>query len=169
MLFCAIKYFPEIVIQYWFTFLMFNPLEAISMQKAENRFEKLENDLKELFYEIVDIGPCTGKSYNCNPSCTCSDNPIAFTTHFQAHGTRHVKAHISYVQTVPNHRRLLIIDDKSLPHKQRRAFTRLLIFKIKFSSEPPSRWLAGSAEMTPVIGNARRVCGEVTLTIKLVD
>ena len=26
---------------------------------------------------------------------------------------------ISYVQTVPNHRRLLIIDDKSLPHKQR--------------------------------------------------
>ena len=46
---------------------------------------------------------------------------------------------ISYVQTVPNHRRLLIIDDKSLPHKQRRAFTRLLIFKIKFLSEPPSR------------------------------
>ena len=44
-----------------------------------------------------------------------------------------------YVQTVPNHRRLLIIDDKSLPHKQRRAFTRLLFFKIKFSSEPPSR------------------------------
>ena len=43
----------------------------------------------------------------------------------------------SYVQTVPNHRRLLIIDDKSLPHKQRRASTRLLIFKIKFSSEPP--------------------------------
>ena len=75
----------------------------------------------------------------------------------------------SYVQTVPNHWRLLIIDDKSLPHKQRRAFTRLLIFKIKFSSEPPSRWLAGSAEMTPVIGNARRVCGEVTLTIELVD
>ena len=33
----------------------------------------------------------------------------------------------SYVQTVPNHRRVLIID-KSLPHKQRRAFTRLLIF-----------------------------------------
>ena len=62
---------------------------------------------------------------------------------------------ISYVQTVPNLRRLLIIDDKSLPHKQRRAFTRLLIFKIKFLSEPPSRWLAGSAEMTPVIGNAR--------------
>ena len=26
---------------------------------------------------------------------------------------------ISYVQTVPNHRRLLIIDDKSLPHKKR--------------------------------------------------
>ena len=70
----------------------------------------------------------------------------------------------SYVQTVPNHRQLLIIDDKNLPHKQRRSFTRLLIFKIKFSSEPPSRWLAGSAEMTPVIGNARRVCGEVTLT-----
>ena len=40
----------------------------------------------------------------------------------------------SYVQTVPNHRRLLIIDDKSLPHKQWRAFTRLLIFKINFSS-----------------------------------
>ena len=60
------------------------------------------------------------------------------------------------------------IDDKSLPHK-RRAFTRLLIFKIKFSSEPPSRWLAGSAEMTPVIGNARRVRREVTLTIELVD
>ena len=44
---------------------------------------------------------------------------------------------ISYVQTVPNHWRLLIIDDKSLPHKQRRASTRLLIFKIKFLSEPP--------------------------------
>ena len=54
-------------------------------------------------------------------------------------------------------------------YKQRRAFTRLLIFKIKFSSEPPSRWLAGSAEMTPVIGNARRVRGEVMLTIELVD
>ena len=78
-------------------------------------------------------------------------------------------SYTSYVQTVPNHRRLLIIDDKSLPHKQRRAFTRQLIFKIKFSSEPPSRWLAGSAEMTPVIGNARRVRGEVTLTIELVD
>ena len=76
---------------------------------------------------------------------------------------------IGYVQTVPNHRRLLIIDDKSLPHKQRRASTRLLIFKIKFSSAPPSRWLAGSAEITPVIGNARRVRGEVTLTIELVD
>ena len=73
------------------------------------------------------------------------------------------------VQMVPNHRRLLIIDDKSLPHKQQRAFTRLLIFKIKFSSEPPSRWLAGSAEMTPIIGNARRVRGEVMLTIELVD
>ena len=47
--------------------------------------------------------------------------------------------HNSYVQTVPNHRRLLIIDDKSLPHKQRRAFTRLLIFKIKFSRQAPSR------------------------------
>ena len=45
----------------------------------------------------------------------------------------------SYIQTVPNHQRLLIIDDKSLPHKQRRAFTQLLIFKIKFSSEPHSR------------------------------
>ena len=76
---------------------------------------------------------------------------------------------ISYVQTVPNHRRLLIIEDKSLPHKQRWASTWLLIFKIRFSSEPPSRWLAGSAEITPVIGNARRVRGEVTLTIKLVD
>ena len=37
---------------------------------------------------------------------------------------------ISYVQTVPNHWRLLIIDDKSLPHKQRRrSFTQLLIFR----------------------------------------
>ena len=33
----------------------------------------------------------------------------------------------------------LIIDDKSLPHKPRRSFTRLLIFKIKFSSEPPTQ------------------------------
>ena len=74
----------------------------------------------------------------------------------------------SYVQTVPNHRRLLIIDDKSLPHK-RRSFTQLLIFKIKFLSAPPTRWLTGSAEMTPVIGNARRVHGEVTLTFELVD
>ena len=40
----------------------------------------------------------------------------------------------SYVQTVPNHRRLLIINDKSLPYKQRRGFTWLLIFQIKFSS-----------------------------------
>ena len=75
----------------------------------------------------------------------------------------------SYIQTVPNHWQLLIIDDKSLLHNQRRASTRLLIFKIKFSSDPPSRWLAGSAEITPVIGNARRVCEEVTLIIELVD
>ena len=75
----------------------------------------------------------------------------------------------NYVQTVPNHRRLLIIDDNSLPHKRRRSFTLLLIFKIKFSSETPIRWLTGSAEMTPVIGNARRVRGEVTLIIELVD
>ena len=40
----------------------------------------------------------------------------------------------SYVQTGPNRRRLLIIDDRSFPHKHRRAFTWLLIFKIKFSS-----------------------------------
>ena len=66
-------------------------------------------------------------------------------------------------------KRYLIIDVKSLPHKQRWSFTRLLIFKIKFSSEPPTRWLTGSAEMTPVIGSARGVCGEVTLTIELVD
>ena len=52
-------------------------------------------------------------------------------------------------------KRYLIIDDKSLPHKQQRSFTRLLIFKIRISSEPPTRWLTGSAEMTPVIGSAR--------------
>ena len=56
-----------------------------------------------------------------------------------SYATTNVNAINSYVQTVPNNRRLLIIDDKSLPHKQRRAFTRLLIFKIKISSEPPSR------------------------------
>ena len=50
--------------------------------------------------------------------------------------------HGSYVQTVRNHRRLLIIDDKSLPHKQRRASTRLLIFKIRFSSEPPQSMIS---------------------------
>ena len=43
----------------------------------------------------------------------------------------------SYVQTVPNHQRLLIIDDKSLPHKQRWASTWLLIFKIKFQASHP--------------------------------
>ena len=36
---------------------------------------------------------------------------------------------ISYIQTVPNKWRLLIIDHKSLPHKQRRAFTWLLVTK----------------------------------------
>ena len=59
----------------------------------------------------------------------------------------------SHVQTVPNHpnhrTKLLNINDKSLPHKQRRAFTRLLIFKIKFSSEPPSRWLAWKCRDDP--------------------
>ena len=69
---------------------------------------------------------------------------------------RYHSSFYSYIQTVPNHRRLLIINDKSLPHK-RRSFTRLLIFKIKFSSEPPTRWLTRSAEMTPVIGNAQWV------------
>ena len=71
--------------------------------------------------------------------------------------------------TIVTFKRYLIIDDKSLPHKQRRAFTRLLIFNIKFSRQAPSRWLAGSAEMTPVIGNAQRVRREVTLTIELID
>ena len=50
----------------------------------------------------------------------------------------------------------LIIDDKSLPHKQRQSFTLLIIFKIKFLSEPPTRWLTGSVKMTQ---------GEVTLNI----
>ena len=65
-----------------------------------------------------------------------------------------------------------VIDDKSLPYpinNDDRSHARLLIFKIKFSSEPPTRWLTGSAEMTPVIGNARRVHGEVTLSFELVD
>ena len=73
------------------------------------------------------------------------------------------------MRTIVTFKRYLIIDDKSLPHKQRRSFTQLLISKIKFSSEPPTRWLTGSAEMTPVIGNAQGVRGEVTLTIELVD
>ena len=77
---------------------------------------------------------------------------------------------MSAQKTKVTFKRYLIIDDKSLPHKQRRSFTRLLIFKIKFSSEPPTRWLTGSAEMTPVIArSARGVHGEVTLTIELVD
>ena len=72
--------------------------------------------------------------------------------------------------TIVPFKRYLIIEDKSSPaHKQWRSFTWLLIFKIKFSSEPPTRWLTGSAEMTPVIGSARGVRGEVTLTIELVD
>ena len=63
-------------------------------------------------------------------------------------------------------KRSLIIDNKSLPHKRRRSFTRLLIFKIKFSSKSPTRWLTVSAEMTPVIGSAWGVHGEVTLTFE---
>ena len=66
-------------------------------------------------------------------------------------------------------KRSLIIDDKSWPHKLWRSFTRLLIFKIKFPSESLIRWLTGSAEMTPVIGNAQGVHGEVTLTFELID
>ena len=49
----------------------------------------------------------------------------------------------------------LIIDDKSLPHKLQWSFTRLLIFKIELSSESPTRWLTGSAAMTPVLYGAR--------------
>ena len=37
--------------------------------------------------------------------------------------------------TIVTFKRSLIIDDKSLPHKLWRSFTRLLIFKIKLSSE----------------------------------
>ena len=66
-------------------------------------------------------------------------------------------------------KRSLIIDDKSLPHKLWRSFTRLLIFKIKFSSKSPTQWLTGSAEMTPVIGSARGVHKEVMPTFELVD
>ena len=76
---------------------------------------------------------------------------------------------ISYVQTAPNHPRLLIIYDKSLPHKHRRAFTWLLIFKIKVFELAATRWLAGSAMMTPVIGNAQGVRGEVTLITQLLS
>ena len=46
---------------------------------------------------------------------------------------------LEVVVTLVTFKRYLIIDDKSLPHKQRRAFTWLLIFKIKFSSQPPTR------------------------------
>ena len=79
---------------------------------------------------------------------------------------RQPRAFYSYEWGIVTFKWYLIIHDKSLPHKQRRSFTRLLIFKIKFSSEPPTRWLTGSAEMTPVIGSARLVRGEVTLTIQ---
>ena len=58
-----------------------------------------------------------------------------------------IKSAMPIVKLLVTFKRSLIIDDKSLPHKLRR----LLIFKIKLSSESPTRWLTGSAAMTPVL------------------
>ena len=62
---------------------------------------------------------------------------------------------VTEILPIVTFKRYLIINDKSLPHKQRWSFTWLLIFKIKFSSEPPTRWLTRRAEITPVIGSAQ--------------
>ena len=78
--------------------------------------------------------------------------------------------HNSYVQTAPNRRRLLIIDDKSLPQNIDAAFTRLLkSLRLGFRVFEPLDDKPEVPGWPQVIGNTQGVHGEVTLIIELDD